>query len=79
MQLDENDEDQRDVLDDFVSFQGADLLMTLGRSLFSRHQDVASLSKVPTCAMSEQHLNITLSSSCCNARADLGGVSHRLR
>ena len=41
-----DDELDRDVLDDFLSYQGAELLMTLGRHLFSRHQDVAQLSKV---------------------------------
>ena len=41
-----DEELDRDVLDDFLSHQGAELLMTLGRHLFSRHQDVAQLSKV---------------------------------
>ena len=46
MMLGDDDELERDVLDDFLSYQGAELLMTLGRHLFSRHQDVAQLSKV---------------------------------
>lgn len=39
-------EDERDVADAFVSLEGGELLNTVGRFLFSRHQDVTKLSKV---------------------------------
>jgi hypothetical protein len=44
-------EDERDVADAFVSLEGGELLNTVGRFLFSRHQDVTKLSKVQCSAV----------------------------
>jgi hypothetical protein len=39
-------EDPSDVTDDFIVMQGHGLMQTLGRFLFSRHQDCATLTKL---------------------------------